>query len=312
MACTALGCEAGEMSSHRTVRRPAVACVALTVAATVLVAGEAFAHDPIILTSDQSTPEAGPYLPDGTISFALYGVLEQPGDTRGLRAQLKEGDQLFLQLLVPDLEPERSMPADQLPSVTLVAPDGAERLLTATARTPYAEVFTQTDYLILAEIREPALAGEYAIVVSGPSAARFTLAIGETETFGTPVENVPNRDAGLPGVQQWYSTPPPLAPATTTASTVPAAPATTAADTTTPDTTPPDITTPDTSTAGADSASTTAPTTSAPVIAPAPAADAAQDDDGGSGLFWILLPIVVLSIGAGVFMARRSQVRPPR
>ncbi len=33
----------------------------------------ALAHDPIIVTDDQTTPADGPFLPDGTVSFALYG-----------------------------------------------------------------------------------------------------------------------------------------------------------------------------------------------------------------------------------------------
>jgi hypothetical protein len=39
--------------------------------------------------------------------------------------------------------------------------------------------------------------------------ARFTLSVGTTEQFGTPVENVPNRDLGVDGVMAWYATPPP-------------------------------------------------------------------------------------------------------
>jgi hypothetical protein len=38
------------------------------------VASPAAAHDPIILTDEQVDAAGGPRLPDGTISFALYGV----------------------------------------------------------------------------------------------------------------------------------------------------------------------------------------------------------------------------------------------
>ena len=55
----------------------------------VLCAGSvAKAHDPIILTDDQTVPEVGPFLPDGTISFALYGSFGGAGETRGLRCLL--------------------------------------------------------------------------------------------------------------------------------------------------------------------------------------------------------------------------------
>ena len=46
----------------------------------LMFASPAKAHDPIILTSDQRTPADGPLLPDGTVSFALYGTLEEPGE----------------------------------------------------------------------------------------------------------------------------------------------------------------------------------------------------------------------------------------
>ena len=44
----------------------------------LLVADVVRAHDPIILTDEQTTPDGGPFLPDGTISFALYGTFDGP------------------------------------------------------------------------------------------------------------------------------------------------------------------------------------------------------------------------------------------
>jgi hypothetical protein len=61
----------------------------------LMIASPAKAHDPIILTSDQRTPADGPLLPDGTVSFALYGTLEKPGDTRGFRVTFAEGDNVY-------------------------------------------------------------------------------------------------------------------------------------------------------------------------------------------------------------------------
>lgn len=43
------------------------------------------AHDPLFLTSEQSTSDTGPYLPDGTISFAFYGEFLVEGETRSFR-----------------------------------------------------------------------------------------------------------------------------------------------------------------------------------------------------------------------------------
>ena len=34
----------------------------------------------LLLTAEQPTPEKGPYLPDGTISFALYGEFTEAED----------------------------------------------------------------------------------------------------------------------------------------------------------------------------------------------------------------------------------------
>src|SRR5438045_3763566 len=60
------------------------ALLALVVAALLPATG-ALAHDPIVLADSQTTPDLGPLLPDGTISFALYGLLNSPGDSRGFR-----------------------------------------------------------------------------------------------------------------------------------------------------------------------------------------------------------------------------------
>ena len=43
----------------------------LVVVALAVPVGTAFAHDPIIFTDTQTTPEAGPLLLDGTVSFAI-------------------------------------------------------------------------------------------------------------------------------------------------------------------------------------------------------------------------------------------------
>lgn len=72
-------------------------------------AGPASAHDPIILTAEQSTPETGPLLLDGTISFALYGTVGESGATRGFRVRFGNGETFVLSALVPDRPPERSL-----------------------------------------------------------------------------------------------------------------------------------------------------------------------------------------------------------
>ena len=184
----------------------------LAAAASLLGGSTAFAHDPIILTDTQTTPESGPLLLDGTISFALYGTLLVPGDTRGVRVQLEAGDTLDLSLLVPALEPEQSLADDALPMLSVVRPDGSPEFLRPTEHVRFDESFSNTSYVRLLEFSEPAQAGVYRLMVSSDVPARFTLAIGTIEQFGSPVENVVNRGAASAGIAQWYATPPSVSP----------------------------------------------------------------------------------------------------
>ena len=101
-------------------------------------AGTAFAHDPIILTDTQTSPDAGPLLPDGTISFALYGTLNSAGDTRGLRVHFDSGDSVDITLLIPDRSPENELPDALLPTLRIDAPDGTS----AFSRRPSASAST--------------------------------------------------------------------------------------------------------------------------------------------------------------------------
>lgn len=171
----------------------------------------ASAHDPIILTANQRTPTDGPLLPDGTISFALYGSLESAGDTRGFRVKFNAGDALALSLLIPDLPPENQLSNPSLPYLEVVDPDGIATQVIPNARVSFAEPFTGTNYIRLAEMVGVAKTGLYSITIAGTTATRFTVSVGDKEMFGTPVENVPNRNIGVAGVMAWYETPPPAA-----------------------------------------------------------------------------------------------------
>lgn len=219
------------MSGLRILQRTAGA-VGLSVAvlsAGLLVGGTAFAHDPIIITDDQTTPEGGPLLPDGTISFALYGVIDAPGATRGLRVRFADSQTLNVTLLVPALDPEQALAEGDLPTLNVRRPDGSTAVLTASERVRFDEPFSGTSYLRLVEFVEPAHAGEYDLTVTAAAPSRFTVSVGTIERFGTPVENVTDRNDGSKGVGEWYATPPPayVAPTTTVATTT--VPATTVA-----------------------------------------------------------------------------------
>jgi hypothetical protein len=192
-------------------RRPRVMLLAVLTMITVVMAvsvAEVSAHDPLILGPDDATPTDGPLLPDGTISFALYGVIEQPGESRAFRVRFAAGDPLRVTVLIPDLPPENSLTPDQLPTLELTRPDGRTSQFSASMREPFAEPFTGTNYITYMRVDETAEAGEYAFIVRGEVPARFTVAVGEKEQFGTPVEGVDNRAGGLTGVQAWYATSP--------------------------------------------------------------------------------------------------------
>ena len=171
----------------------------------LLPASIASAHDPIILTSEQQTPADGPLLVDGTISFALYGSLDTGGDTRGFRVQFKEGDPLYISILIPDLAPENTLDDVSLPFVNVEDPNGTTVKLSITEKVPFPEPFSGTNYVRLTEFRGTAIGGIYSVTVTGDSPARFTVSVGEKEMFGSPVENIPNRDLGVAGVMTWYS-----------------------------------------------------------------------------------------------------------
>jgi hypothetical protein len=180
----------------------------------MLPASAASAHDPIILTANQTTPDQGPLLPDGTISFALYGTLLSAGETRGFRVNFKDGDSLYLSLLIPDLPPENELDVATLPFIEVTDPTNETIRLSPTERVAFAEPFTGTNYVRLLELATLAMSGTYSVVITGALPARFTVAVGKKEVFGTPVENVPNRDVGINGVMSWYGNSPVAEPST--------------------------------------------------------------------------------------------------
>lgn len=236
-------------------RHLSLAAIAAITSVLALGAGTASAHDPIVLVPSQTTPADGPLLVDGTISFALYGDVTGAGDTRAFRVRYAAGQTFNLSALVPNLDPEKALPVDQYPTITVITPSGEDITLQPGEVSTFDEPFSKTSYRRYLEWSTTAVAGDYGVIVTGVAPARFTVSTGVVEQFGTAVENIPNRDLGIAGVMQWYATPPAstVAPAT-------AAP-TTAAPTTAPGTTGPVATaTPDTATpdtASATSAATT-------------------------------------------------------
>jgi hypothetical protein len=320
-----------------TIRRARVAgavLITMTCGALAVVPAQwASAHDPIFFSDEQTTPESGPFLPDGTISFALYGALRAPGETRGFQVEFDEGDELYLSLLVPNLLPENALPGEQLPMLTVTAPDGTTTDYTATGAEIFDEPFSRTSYVELLESTEPAQAGVYDMVVTAPIALRFSVAVGTTEEFGTRADRVVDRPATVMAaagpLQAWYTTtatgePVPdsddvaidgeaVAQAADELAAATTAPATSSA--TTPPTTalsaPP--TTASTATTPAPSAPTdeadTAVAAEAPTASPELVAAGVDDDDGGSSntALIAILAVVALALGGGAWLARRRR-----
>ena len=167
--------------------------------------GLGYAHDPIFIENTQVTPEDGPYLPDGNISFALYGTFEDEFDSRGFRSNLKAGNELVLSLLIPNLAPEKLLTLDQLPTLTVDRPDKSSIIISPEKREVFDEPFTGTSYLKLLSMQEPAQTGVYHITIRGKHEGRFTVSIGTIEQFGTPVEDVLDRSSNLSRIYDWYS-----------------------------------------------------------------------------------------------------------
>ena len=173
----------------------------------LLLTSPALAHDPLILLPEQKTPAEGPLLPDGTISFALYGSLLEEGDQRGFQFKLEPEGRLDISLLIPNLEPENQMLKENFPRLFLYRPDGSVLEGVSDLYVPFDEPFSMTRYVRIFEHVEQSAGGLHQVKITGNHPSRFTVAIGYIESFGSPVENVPNRDAGRTGIFDWYQNP---------------------------------------------------------------------------------------------------------
>jgi hypothetical protein len=233
----------------------------------------ASAHQPVILDENDNSPERGPELVDGTVSFAVYGSITKPGQLRGLSFNLKAGDRIVVDLLIPNLEPELSGP---LPSITVLDPDGNPSDPPVEMGETFNESFSGTSYRYLAKMRSPATkTGKYGVVVGSAATGRFVIGIGDREVRGEV-----KQDDAKGSLAGWYATPVPAVAATS-------AVATTAA--------------PSLSTVPALATTADQPTTAG--ASPAPAKDPA-----GSGRSWfIAIPIAAL---VSLFLVVRRRGRP--
>lgn len=169
---------------------------ALVTILTALLVGapHADAHRPVFLQpAPQDAPEVR--LGDATTSWAVYGSVRGATDTRTVAFTLREGDELFVQLLIPDDAPEATRPAYAQPSIGL-AHAGHTTSIDATAPgTGFYEPFSMARYRRVLEYRRrEADGGRYLLSVHAPRPARFVLVVGRVERFG------PRDIASLPTV----------------------------------------------------------------------------------------------------------------
>lgn len=156
---------------------------------TVLVVSLAFpfaasAHQPVDLLTTDTSPDKGPLLVDGTVSFAVRASFSKANEVRAFRAQLVAGDSLAIQYLIADKKPENKLKNSQLPVVTVTSPSGKKITLKINERSPFFEPYSSTNYLYLSRYNAAAEAGIYAISIKSKAKSAVTVAIGEKEIQG--------------------------------------------------------------------------------------------------------------------------------
>ena len=163
-------------------RRTLIASIALALAATM--ATPASAHQPVFLLPTDTTPNAGPLLVDGTVSFAIRASFTKSGQKQAFRAALKEGDVLEVQYLIIDKKPENALKNTMLPQLVITSPTGKKLTMRFTERTKFLEEYSRTMYLYLGRYTAPAEAGIYQFVATSRARAAITIGVGYQEIPG--------------------------------------------------------------------------------------------------------------------------------
>jgi hypothetical protein len=185
---------------------------ALVLAFSILPAGSATAHQPVFLLPTDTTPNAGPLLVDGTVSFAIRASFTKSGQKQAFRAALKEGDSLEVQYLIVDKKPESTMRSTLLPQLVITSPTGKKLTMKFTERTKYLEKYSRTTYLYLGRYSAPAEAGIYQFVATSRARAAITIAVGDKEVPGEVLRGpapTPSAPAPTPAAPAATPTPSP-------------------------------------------------------------------------------------------------------
>ncbi len=166
----------------------------------------AAAHQPVVLLDTDTTAAKGPLLVDGTISFAVRAAFSKSGQKKGFRFGMKEGEQLSLQYLIVDKQPENKLKTNQLPVVVLVSPTGAKFTLKINERSKFYEPFGKTNYLYLARYSSIAITGTYSVEITSKAKAAITIAVGDKEVSGDVVRGSAPSAAPKPSASPTPST----------------------------------------------------------------------------------------------------------
>ena len=189
---------------------------ALVLAFSILPAGSANAHQPVFLLPTDTTPNAGPLLVDGTVSFSIRASFTKSGQKQAFRAALKEGDSLEIQYLIVDKKPENTLKSTMLPQLVVTSPTGKKLTIKFNERTKFYEPYGRTNYLYLARYSAPAETGIYQFVATSRARAAITIAVGDREVQGEVLRGpAPSPAAAQPSPATAQPTPAAVAPAAT-------------------------------------------------------------------------------------------------
>ena len=161
--------------------------IALLVAVAMVmpgIASPAWAHTPVVLLDSDTTPNAGPLLVDGTISFAIQASFTKSGQKKAFRAALKKGEELVVEYLIVDKKPENAMNNTQLPRLVVTSPSGKKMTIKFNERTDFYYSSLKTNFIYLARYRAPAETGVYQFVATSRTPASVVLVVGEKEIPG--------------------------------------------------------------------------------------------------------------------------------
>jgi hypothetical protein len=164
-----------------------VSPIALLVAVALVMpqmATSVWAHTPVVLLDSDTTPNAGPLLVDGTISFAIQASFTKSGQKKAFRAALKKGEELVVEYLIVDKKPENAMKNKKLPRLVVTSPSGKKMAVKFNERTDFYYPSLNTKFIYLARYRVPAEAGIYQFVTTSRAPAAVVLVVGEKEIPG--------------------------------------------------------------------------------------------------------------------------------